>query len=754
MRHPTWPPRLLLVVTLVLLLASAAIGQPTSDAQEQPATPTPTPGPALAVAGQPETLSFFGMNTYFTGLERIYPDQPPPEYPRDGEAGIATLITIGRDAGIPWAREEMSWGILEPHRKGGREWYQYDDRLLQIAQAGYGIIGMISTTPDWARVADCAERVNRYADRGITTATYWCPPANVQDYYDIVRSTVERYDGDGSRDAAGSPRVAVWQIWNEPNAWETWPGTPAEYGALLQAGYNAVKEADPTARVTTAGLYVFDGFWDNGPHQDGLVFFDKVLATTPAAWNAFDMLSIHPWMPDVAPDQPDLVARVTMWGRLKTTRDWLATNTEQRGGTARPIIIGEVGWSTCSTLALASGQDDMAGRYRLPTTGDTPGEPGLANEALCKTEAQQADYMLRTHGIARALGIQHLSYFQLEDKFDGAQAVWGGHSIVDIRTRGYRAKTAYRAYQVMIQQLGGFTYSGRGPLHTYTHNHDAQRTPAARYNMRFRRGQVLLDLIWHSSDAEEVTLQLEPGARAELIARNGQRTIPPVVDGGIRFTVGEAPLYVRQVLPATPTPTRTPTPTTTGTATAPPTHTPTATPTASPTPTVTPVIVSDGRITLGSGQSVIMRFIEEDGDPVGDADFVQIAIPAGAVTRTTTISYTAMLTVTAPLTEVVAYAGRAFALDVYQDGAPMPGFDFAAPVCITLDYNPSGLSDLTERPLRLYHLRGTTWANEAEGACVPDTGANRVTVGVDEVGEFALVQGPPLQRVYLPYVQR
>lgn len=741
MKHLNLPIPVALFTAFVLILSGLFAAQPVSQAREQPVAPTSVSPARFAASTQPATLSFFGMNTYFTGLERIYPDQPPPQYPRDGEEGIATLVRLGQDTGVPWVREEISWGILERNRKDGREWYQYDDRLKQIAQAGYGIIGMISTTPNWARVADCEERVNRYAARGITTATYWCPPANVQDFYDIVRATVERYDGDGERDADGSPRVAVWQIWNEPNAWETWPGTPAEYGDLLQAGYNAVKSADPTAKVTTGGLYIFDGFWDDGPHQDGLVFFNKVLSATPAAWSAFDMVAIHPWMPDVAPDEPELVSRVTLWGRFKTTRDWLSANTRQRGGTLRPIIVGEVGWSTCSTLALTAGEDPMLARYHLSTDPDSPGGPGLAADALCKTEGQQADYMVRTHAIARAFTIQHLSYFQLEDKFDGEQPVWGGHSIVDIRTRGYRRKVAYYAYRVMTEQLATARYTGFGPLHTYTHNQDAQHTPVARYDMRFQSGTTLIDLIWRSSGEEDVTMTLEPGYTAVLVTRDGKESRLPAQDGRVRFTVGAAPSYLRQEAPPTPTPTAT----RTATRTATPTLTPTNTP--SPTPTVTPIVVTEGRVTLNGGQAGILRFTDA-------GKFTQIVIPAAAVTGTTTISYTTMATVTEQLTSTVTFAGRVFGLDVYQDGPTIPGFDFGAPVCVTLEFDPGGLSNLIERPLRLYHLLDDTWKNVAEEGCIPDGGTNRLTVGIAEAGEYVLVQGPPVQRVYLPFTHK
>lgn len=721
------------------------------------------------LAQQPEQISFFGMNTYFTGLERIH-----PEPPRDGEDGIATLITMGRETGTAWAREEISWGILERHRKGGREWYQYDDRLRQIANAGYGIIGMISTTPSWARVLDCAERTQRYASQGITTQTYWCPPADVNDFADIVRATVERYDGDGIGDAFGSPRVAAWQLWNEPNAWETWPGTPAEYGALLAAGYRAAKEADPTSMVTLGGVYVFDGSWDTGPHQDGLHFLDKVMRDVPEARQSFDALSIHPYMPDVAPDEIGILSNITLWGRLQTSREWLRDHQNQYGGERRPLWISEVGWSTCSTFALTSDRDERLLRYKLPTRDQADAE--LSSSSLCKTEDEQATYMVRTHAIALAHGVRHLSYFQLEDKFDGEQAVWGGHSIIDTKAQGYRPKTAYQRYTVMAEQLAGATFSEFGALHTYSHNQNETRQPNARYHIRYWVGTDLVDVLWWSSGSEEVTLELEPGRQAEIIRSDGSRGVWPWDSRTVAFTVSEQPIFVRQKLLPTPTPsttpiaTRTPTPTRTLTATATPTATATATPTTtvtatptatvtatptatpSPTPTVEPIMSESGQITITARDAGLLRYTGDN-----DHEFTELFLPPGAVSTTTRISYTAMLTPSIPLTstEEITPVGRLFRLDVYQNGEYIPDFTFAQPVCISLEYDESILSDETGQTLRLYYLDADRWRHAGIGPCQGTANDQRLTIStrIQQSAEFALVQ-VPLERVYLPFIRK
>lgn len=515
-----------------------------------------------AVAGQPAQVSFFGMNTYFTALERLT---------RDGESGVATLISRGQQIGTTWAREELSWANLERHGKGRWEWSLFDQRLLAIARAGYGIIGMLLTSPVWSRVADCSARVARYP--GIRVAPYWCPPANPQDFADYVYAVVERYDGDGFSDAPGSPRVAVWQIWNEPNHWETWPGSPAEYAAILEAGYIAVKAADPSAIVVVGGLYVLDSAWSDGPHQDGLRFFDHALAARPAAWHSFDALAIHPYMPDVAPDQPGLYGAVTLWGRLETTRSWLQERTHLFGGRLRPIWISELGWSTCTaaepycfvgvgtaglsvheTLPIpilpgptASGIDDSDEALTLlPPVGV---EPQTTLAALIgKSEQQQADYLVRAHGIALAQGVQHLNWFQLEDKFDGAaRNFWQEAAIIRPVAYGYAPKPAAFAYAAMIAQLGTARFEGFGPLNTFVYQPTASAA-VARFHLCFRTADnSLVDLLWRNQGFENVVLPLEPAvSTAEALTRDGS-PIPDVVREGAAFLVlSESPIYLRQ----------------------------------------------------------------------------------------------------------------------------------------------------------------------------------------------------------------
>lgn len=477
---------LLLFVLMLGVLTTAA-----------PANAKPASDTALS------PISFFGMNTYFTGYERAK---------NDGEDGIKTLVQRGRDAGVQWGREEMSWATLEPV-KGQWNWEWLDKRVAQMGRAGYGITGMLLTTPSWARVPDCKARA-----AAVGTDEYWCPPANPRDYADFVWTIIERYDGDGFQDAPGSPRVAAWQIWNEPSAPQTWPGSAAEYGNMLVEAYKAGKAADESAVIALGGVYVFDGLGTD--KTDGIPFYNTMIAAVPESQLTFDALAIHPFMTAAAPDELGIFSTVTVWGRILTGQRWLQEH--QRYGQVRPLWISEMGWTVCKV------------------------DPANCSPYINRSEDEPATYMVRAYVVALALGVQQVSYFQLEDKFDGT---WGdpngdAAAILDTKGAGYRPKAAYQAYQVMAGQLSGAQFLGYGAAHSYKYNPRDQNRNGT-YHFRFKLpGGARVDVLWRTAGEQSVSVPLELGVGGTLITRDGGQT--PLTGRSAQVTVGQQPIYIRQ----------------------------------------------------------------------------------------------------------------------------------------------------------------------------------------------------------------
>ncbi len=434
--------------------------------------------PARAATRQPPVPpTLFGLNMYVTGRER-------------SDAEAAALVSLAGPIGARWTREEICWACW------GREEENrfYDRRLGMLADAGIGVIGMLLTTPKEYRDPGCVQHALATGQ-----PEYWCAPTDMGAYASWAARVVERYDADGHKDAPGSPRVAAWEIWNEPDIDGTWlpRADPGAYALMLRKAHDAIKAADPSALVLNGGVYVFDGVGQGA-------FMDRVVEL--AGWDSFDVLSIHPWLIDHAPDEPSLInARerfdVTLPGRIGLAQRWLAA----RGG-GKPLWVTEVGWSTCGSACAPQ---------------------------FAKSEEQQADYMVRSFVLAAAAGVEHVSYFQLEDKFGGAQQPWGPAAILH---ESLAPKPAYVAYGTLVAQLQLGRYQGTGPLHR----------PGALADYRFalpEGGSV--DVLWSLQGTRVVELPLAAGLSAALVERDGGEQ---ALSGQVaRLTVGERPLYVRQV---------------------------------------------------------------------------------------------------------------------------------------------------------------------------------------------------------------
>lgn len=410
---------------------------------------------------------------------------------RERKADEATkLIAMAQEIGVAWTREEISWASWG---KVPRNDY-YDERIGMLADAGFGIIGMLLTTPSDYRSEAC----KAYADVN-DMPKYWCAPTDPNAYAQWAAMVVERYDADGVDDAPGSPRIDAWEIWNEPDQDGTWlpKADPVAYAAMLRAGYDAIKQADPTAIVLFGGVMTFDAIGVGG-------FMDSVVAH--AGWDSFDVVSLHPWLIDHAPDDPSLINPrenfdVTIPGRIEMAKRWI----EAHGG-GKPIWITEVGWSTCGNRC----------------------EPQFA-----KNEEEQANYMVRTFVLAAAHGVEHVSYFQLEDKFEGEQIPWSQAAIV---YEDLTPKPAYHALGTLVRQLDYATYEGTGDFH--------QPCILAHYRFQLFAGGSI-DVLWSLSGNHIVNFPLDSGETALLIERDGA-TQPLAAGGTASLTINERPIYIQQ----------------------------------------------------------------------------------------------------------------------------------------------------------------------------------------------------------------
>jgi LysM repeat protein len=181
-----------------------------------------SPQPAAAGQNQANTASL--ARTFGYGIEVNLVNQ-------DAAAVSSQLAALG----VKWVKQPIYWRDLEPV-KGQIDFATLDNIVKNLRANNLTILFTVSTSPSWARTYTI--------ENG--------PPDNLADYAAFISALAKHFAG----------QVQSYEIWNEPNIRLEWscsqPGAPqmckASYLELLKLSHTAVKTADPTALVISAGL--------------------------------------------------------------------------------------------------------------------------------------------------------------------------------------------------------------------------------------------------------------------------------------------------------------------------------------------------------------------------------------------------------------------------------------------------------------------------------------------------------------------
>lgn len=224
--------------------------------------------------------------------------------------------SIAKAAGAGWLREELEWGAIEP-RPGLRRFARIDALFTAAAHRGLRILPLLNDAPGWAAGRDGAL------------------PTRTAAYGRFVAAVVARY-GPGGRYWRTHPTLdgtlapEAFELWNEP--YFARPShsaiTAGRYAALAGAAVRAGKKVNPRARYllavdpATAGGTELSRQW-----------LDRVVAARPGLLADVDGVTAHPYA-QTAGDALRSVDRL----RAALTAE----------GSALPIWVTEVGWSTCA----------------------------------------------------------------------------------------------------------------------------------------------------------------------------------------------------------------------------------------------------------------------------------------------------------------------------------------------------------------------------------------------------------------------
>ena len=319
--------------------------------------------------------------------------------------GDARTLELARAVGFDTVVDLFSWRQIEPTR-GEYHWQATDEIVAGAEYYGLDLVVRLDQNPAWSAAA---------------AATVDAPPDRLADYTDFVRAVAARYRG----------RVLGYILWNEPNLASEWggrPPDPAGYVALLKAGYQAVKAADPGALVVSAGLASTGD--DTAAAEDDRRYLEAMYQAGAAPF--FDVLGAHPYGFGYPPDDPHGAHHGLNMARLADLRAIMVAHGDQ----AKPIWATEMGWTVCASGAAAW-------------------------QAV--TEAQQADYLARAFRMAPAawpwLGL--MSVWNLGGE---RGTPWPGYSLLEPDGTPRPAYRALAASFVGAGYAAGLGREAEGPF--------------------------------------------------------------------------------------------------------------------------------------------------------------------------------------------------------------------------------------------------------------------------------------------------
>lgn len=207
------------------------------------------------------------------------------------------LQRLGR-GGVDSMRIPIFWGSVQSGQGGVFEWSSVDSIMAMAATAGIEVLPYLYGAPTWAVPSDPV--ISSHPPKFLPVRT------GVQrvGWTSFVRETILRYGPRGSfwAENPSVPKrpIRTWQIWNEQNfKYFVARPNPAEYGKLVNLSYEAVKAADPAARIVLGGMFArpIEALIKRGPRQAYFAtdFLMQMYKKTPQVKSKFHGVALHPY---------------------------------------------------------------------------------------------------------------------------------------------------------------------------------------------------------------------------------------------------------------------------------------------------------------------------------------------------------------------------------------------------------------------------------------------------------------------------
>jgi hypothetical protein len=416
-----------------------------------------------------------------------FPPAPPvfgvqTYWPLDNDHGLSEMQAMNAH----WVRVQFSWRSVEPAdtTPAHFNWSSWDAAASGAASAGLSIVANVQGNPPWA-----AEYLGG--------PLY---PDHVVDSVELMGAAAERYDGDGTMDAPGSPVIEHWELYNEPDnasiflaedGYGYWGDYGAEYADLYRQVYPAMKAANPAVKLLNGGI-AYERFREEDPDNPYVRrFLDDFLAA--GGGNYIDVFNFHYY--------PAFAYRWEPYGRELIGKTAYFRSMLAQYGLDLPIVCTEIGQHNDTSRG---GSDETQSRY-----------------------------VVKTFAWALAADLEYANWFVLRD-ISGISYLYG------LLDSNWQRKPSFYAFSVLTEQLGHarlFHTMSDGEL-----GYDAAE------------GYVFLDqgqhvyVVWVN---DEVIRPLRfGGSAAQVVDKYG---VPSsvndgddgVVDGVVIVNVGPSPVYVR-----------------------------------------------------------------------------------------------------------------------------------------------------------------------------------------------------------------
>jgi hypothetical protein len=253
------------------------------------------------------------------------------------------LLNEMTSAGADSVKVEIPWDHLEYAGDDKYEWGWLDAFVNAAESRGLKIHAQVSAAPPW-----------------VSPCSVWEPPMGSSDltaYRDFLFDIVSRY----------GTRIEDYEIWNEPNIpdfWQCHAVSPADYAAMLRAGYLGAKAANPNVNIVGGSLSENDiGYLER--------MYTALRAYPDAAANDdfFDALGVHPYAvrggialaPNTDPAQANYTTTFGQKNSAFLGIDYMRATLDSHGDQHKNIWLGEFGYSTENSFMQAVPDDVRAG---------------------------------------------------------------------------------------------------------------------------------------------------------------------------------------------------------------------------------------------------------------------------------------------------------------------------------------------------------------------------------------------------------